>query len=191
MNEKLSALMDSELASAEADALVQALKSDPALQQNWHVYHLVGDSLRKLPQLSSTFDALLTQRLASEPTVLAPRLSKSPSLLKAKFWPTQLAVPLAASVAAFGLLGLLSWQVLQVNRDPQIPAIALTSPPAVTSNSAPVSTPVQTAKGPARVMFSSAASNSYLLAHQEFSPSYAVEGFPAYARTLSEAQDAQ
>ncbi len=181
MNEKLSALMDSELSSAEADPVIQALKSDESLKQTWHLYHVVGDGLKKLPLLGPDFSVSLAQRLALEPTVLAPR----PGLRKPAS-PSRFAMPLAASVAAVSLLGVLTWQIVQVNREPQLPQLAVAATPAAQVAS---SAPVATVKTPARVMFSSAASNSYLLAHQEFSPSYAVEGFPAYARTLSEAQD--
>lgn len=181
MNEKLSALMDSELSSSEADRLIQALKSDDSLKQTWYLYHIVGDGLRKLPLLRADFTVDIAQRLAQEPTVLAPR----PGLRKAVS-PSRFAMPLAASVAAVSLLGVLTWQVVQVNREPSLPQLAVASAPVAQVASAASPAP---AKTPARVMFSSAASNSYLLAHQEFSPSYAVEGFPAYARTLSEAQD--
>jgi hypothetical protein len=43
-------------------------------------------------------------------------------------------------------------------------------------------------KEPAPVKFSTAAGNAYLLAHQEFSPSYAMAGLPAYIRTVPEAE---
>ncbi len=50
-------------------------------------------------------------------------------------------------------------------------------------------TPSRPAKvEPARVRFPAAA-DAYLLAHQEFSPSYAMAGLPAYVRAVSE-QDA-
>lgn len=187
MNEKLSALMDSELAANEVSPLVKALKADAALIQTWHVYHVVGDSLRKLPLLSPGFSADMMTRLGQEPTILAPRYSSRPSPL-----PARVAMPLAASLAAVSLVGLLSWQILKINREPGLPVIAQASPQLRTAPAAQTVaslTPATVAKLPPRVVFATAASNSYLLAHQEFSPSTGVEGFPAYARALSEAQD--
>ena len=181
MNEQLSALMDSELTEAEARRLLGALKNDAQLNQRWDSYHLLGDALRKTPQMSADFGAKVMQRLAGEPTVLAPRR-------QAQSATPRFALPLAASFAAVSLVGVLTWQMTQVNQTGQTTSLA--AAPTV-QRVALTETAATQPKTPERVLFSSAASRSYLLAHQEFSPSYTMEGFPAYVRTLSEQQESK
>lgn len=170
MSEQLSALMDGELAPDEMARQIGAMKSDATLRQNWVAYHVLGDALRKSPQLSVDFTDKLAHQLAAEPTVLAPQ-RKQPSA------PRRYAMPLAASVAAVSLVGVLSWQMVRVNQGDGSSAIAA-KPSAAT--------PVLAVKSPPSVPFGGVISNSYLLAHQEFSPSYVREGIPAYVRTVSE-----
>ena len=71
--DRISALMDGELDDQEARNLVGRLKTDPALRIRWDEFHLVRDALRGEPLLSSQFNVAVTQRLAAEPTVLAPQ----------------------------------------------------------------------------------------------------------------------
>ncbi len=179
MNEQLSALMDSELTEAQAIRLLATLKNDAQLNQSWDHYHLLGDALRKTPQISSDFSLKLMSRLAGEPTVLAPRRPAQPAA-------PRIALPLAASFAAVSLVGLLTWQMTQMNQADLSPARLAAAPTAqqVAMTAAPGHANV-----PQRVAFSSASSRSYLLAHQEFSPSYTMEGFPTYVRTLSEPRE--
>jgi len=187
MSEQLSALMDGELAPDEMARQISALKNDSALNQTWVAYHVLSDALRKSPQLSLDFTAKLAQQLAEEPTVLAPQR-------KSKLSTPRYAMPLAASVAAVSLVGVLAWQMVRVNQaDAPIALaaapVAATQQVAVAKPKAAPSTQVVAAKTPEVVQFSRVVSNSYLLAHQEFSPSYAMEGIPAYVRTVSEQQE--
>jgi len=188
MSEQLSALMDGELTPDEMKHQISALKKDSALHQTWAAYHMLGDAMRKSPQLSVGFTAKLARQLAEEPTVLAPHRKMQSNT-------PRYAMPLAASVAAVSMVGVLTWQMVQVNKNDvpiSIAAAPLTSLQnvAVTSPQAVLPPPVVTvAPRPETVQFSRAVSNSYLLAHQEFSPSYAMEGIPAYVRTVSEHQD--
>ena len=182
MNEQLSALMDSELTETEAVRLLGALKNNAPLNQTWDIYHLLGDALRKTPQMSADFGVKVMQRLASEPTVLAPRRKPKPAS-------PRFALPLAASFAAVSLVGVLTWQMTQMNQAGQSTA-RLAAAPTVQRIALTEAAATQP-KAPERVAFSSAASRSYLLAHQEFSPSYTMEGFPAYVRTLSEQQESK
>ena len=182
MNEQLSALMDSELTEAEAVRLLNVLKNDVQLKQRWDSYHLLSDALRKTPQMSADFGAKIMQRLASEPTVLAPRRTLKPAA-------PRFALPLAASFAAVSLVGVLTWQMTQMNRTEQstVHVAAAATPQRVALTGSAAAQPTL----PERVLFSSAASQSYLLAHQEFSPSYAMEGLPAYVRALSAQQQSK
>jgi sigma-E factor negative regulatory protein RseA len=187
MSEQLSALMDGELTPDEMARQISDLKNDSALNQTWVAYHVLGDALRKSPQLSIDFTAKLARQLTGEATVLAPQR-------KSQLSTPRYAMPLAASVAAVSLVGVLAWQMVRVN---QVDApIALAAVPAATPQQvadtklkAAPPTQVVAAKNHETVQFSRVVSNSYLLAHQEFSPSYAMEGIPAYVRAVSEQQE--
>lgn len=178
MSEQLSALMDGELAPEEMARQIHALKSDNAQRQTWAAYHVLGDALRKSPHLSIDISAKLARQLAEEPTVLAPQ--RKPLAHAPRY-----AMPLAASVAAVSLVGVLAWQMVRVNQSEVPVALAAAPVSQHTAAAQPVSTRVA-AKAPQAVQFARVVSNPYLLAHQEFSPSYAMEGIPAYMRTVSE-----
>ena len=191
MSEQLSALMDGELTPDEMKHQISALKNDSALDQTWAAYHMLGDAMRKSPQLSVGFTAKLARELAEEPTILAPQ--RKPQSNTPRY-----AMPLAASFAAVSMVGFLTWQMVQVNSNDApislaaapltaLQNVAVTTPQAVLP--APLVTPLAKVTRPGTVQFSRVASNPYLLAHQEFSPSYAMEGIPAYVRTVSEQQD--
>ncbi|QLG87967.1 sigma-E factor negative regulatory protein [Chitinibacter bivalviorum] len=102
MNEKLSALMDNELDPAQWGEVLDALKSNPVLQQQWHDWHMSKDVLQGNPSLSSDFMAKFSARLAAEPIVLAPNRLPAP---KTKRW----MVPMAAA-ASVAFVGLAVWQ---------------------------------------------------------------------------------
>lgn len=187
MSEQLSALMDGELTPDEMARQISTLKNDSDLRQTWAAYHVLGDALRKSPQLSIDFSAKLARQLAEEPTVLAPQRKPQPST-------PRYAMPLAASIAAVGLVGVLTWQMVRVNQS--VAPLALAAAPVAATQKLALAQPkaalpvqVVAAKTPESVQFSRVVSNPYLLAHQEFSPSYAMEGIPAYVRTVSEQAD--
>ena len=76
--ERLSALLDGEVDSASCDAACAGWKADPALRDDWHAWHLIGDVLRSDDLASSAerdgrFLDQLRGRLALEPVVLASR----------------------------------------------------------------------------------------------------------------------
>lgn len=71
----LSALMDGD--HMAADQACRAWRSDASARDDWHTYHLIGDLLRSdehrcEPAHDAVFVARLRERLAAEPTVLAP-----------------------------------------------------------------------------------------------------------------------
>lgn len=172
--DKISALIDGELDARQARQQLARLKQDPSLAEHWHTFHLVGDALRGEPALSQGFNRRLAERLASEPTVLAPRRS---TIRQA----TTYALSAAASVSAVALVGWLAF----VN-NPLAPQTDLAKAPA---------TPVPAAASQAQPQLASMPSdgkmNEYLIAHQEFSPSTAIQGLAPYIRSVSSAQPAQ
>jgi sigma-E factor negative regulatory protein RseA len=97
--DRISALMDGELDDREAQSIIVRLKDDSELRIRWDDFHLVRDALRGEPLLSSTFNEKLSQQLAAEPTVLAPR-----RLLPRTRRVVTYAMSAAASVAAAGLV---------------------------------------------------------------------------------------
>jgi len=153
----------SQLMDGEADdAEAQRFFSalqDPEMQREWHTYHLIGDVLRDTSVVSDDFMGRFSARLAEEPTVLAPHRLPKHS-------PRTMALSAAASVTAVGLV---VWAVLQTG-GAHVP---------VEQGLAQVSS----------VELASADVNPYLLAHQEYSPSVAMQGRDPYIRTVSEVRE--
>src|SRR6185503_4513836 len=71
--ERISEFMDGELDDHEAAAQLRRLKEEPELRAAWGAYHLIGDAMRGEAGYSSDLVARISARLASEPTVMAPR----------------------------------------------------------------------------------------------------------------------
>lgn len=75
--ERLSALLDGECSAIEVATFARRWRGDLELQQRWAAYQLIGDALRSddlchpCPP-GDAFMAGLRERLAKEPTVLAP-----------------------------------------------------------------------------------------------------------------------
>jgi len=185
--------MDNELSDEEASRLIKAIRNDSTLAASWDTFHQVGDALRSIEPLSNNFQQRFAQRLADEPTILAPQRERSSVPVK------RFPYPMVAAVAAVSLVGILSVQIARVN---------LSTAPAQVADTASQQTPAKpivvaqatlpqpadkqiqvtaaTPRKPAQVKFSRAASDAYMLAHQEFSPNYA----PTYVRVVSAGVDA-
>jgi sigma-E factor negative regulatory protein RseA len=163
MKDRISTLMDGELDDQSAAQAIDAVGRDRDALETWRTYHMISDAMRQSRVLSDGFAARVTQRLAAEPTVLAPRALQA----QPRRW---FAVPAAASVVA--AVGLVGWMAL--GPQPQVPAPA----------SAPVAQ-AQPEPRPTLIPLPSAASD-YLLAHQGFSPRISFQGMAPYVRTVSE-----
>lgn len=158
MKDTLSAWMDSELDRRQAGPLLPRIKHDAELRGCWDCYHLIGDALRGVhgPDLS----AGIRERLDAEPTVLAPQRRKKPEPLR---WAAMSVAAGAAAVMFVGWIALSGTQQAPV----QIAAVPAAE--------------VQQAAVPA-----GAGANDYLLAHQRYSPSSAMQGVASYVRTVAE-----
>jgi sigma-E factor negative regulatory protein RseA len=178
MKSEVSALMDGELDDKAADAILARMKHEEELVANWRMFQAVSDALRQSyqpgPVLSTDFSERFRQRLAKEPTVVAPEKRRSSKR-------TTYALSAAASLATVGLilwvalfgetagpLGQrgenIAGQHMMVQQNStlrQDPAIQWLREPA-----------------PHRV-------NELLIAHQEFSPSTAMQGVAPYARSVA------
>jgi len=164
MKDRISQLVDGELESGAAEQLIgQACRPGEAAE-TWRVYHLIGDALRGARPMSGDFAARCAERIAQEPTVIAPgRLSPAP-----RAWFPMAA---AASLAAVALVG---WVAFSPQRDNATPPVAAT-PPAVV----PVA-PVAATSVPIPPE-----ANDYLLAHQAYSPNISLQGMAPYVRSVS------
>lgn len=157
--EHISALMDGELFDDETDGLLDGIKRDSDAREKWFTYHLISDALRQFGRLHTDIVPNLHERLQAEPTVLAPR---GVSGHKARWF----ALSAAASVMA---LTLVAWLSAQVGTE-TVPQMA----------AAQQFSAIQTASFQGGSM-----PNSYLMAHQEFSPSTNVQGAASYMRAVA------
>ena len=172
MKARISALMDGELEARESAQMIAALREQGEAVEAWRTYHLISDAMRGTRLLSADFAAHLAERLAAEPTVLAPgRVAPAAERLR---W---LPLSVAASVAAVALVGWLAFAP-QPGVEPAPAPIAqvpvLQSPP----------TPLAAAGQPAQVPLTSAA-NDYLIAHHAYSPRGSLQGVAPYVRSVA------
>jgi sigma-E factor negative regulatory protein RseA len=175
MKEKISELMDGELedgvAAMSIDGLERSMASrgqDGEAFEAWRTYHLIGDAMRDTRSLSAGFAARVAERLAAEPTVLAPRRSR-PIPQEPRKW---YAVP-AAAAAGLAAIGLVGWLALAPQPQVNQPAPFAQAIPAPVEVRKPAIVPLPTA------------TPDYLLAHQGFSPRISLQGMAPYARTVS------
>lgn len=173
MKERISQLMDGELAGDDAAGVFAALKSDREAIEAWRTYHLISDSLRETRLLSRGFAERVAARLAEEPVVFAP-----PRWTRAVRRLPQLAAVAASAVAAIAFVGLAVAPVWHAGPAPQVAQAP--KPAAAVAAAAPM--PKDAAKEPARAALPEGA-RDYLLAHQGYAPRYALQG---YARTVSD-----
>ena len=132
-------------------------------------FHLIGDALRGEYLLSKDFSQRVTQPLAQESTVLAPRRSALKRI-------TAYALSAGASLSAIALLGWIAFFYYPLTPQPEIAKVPNTRPAAAAPS-------IQSASVPGdRTM------NEYLIAHQEFSPRTAILGLAPYIRRVSGAQ---
>lgn len=160
MSQDISMLMDGELNGHAAQAALLRMEAVEDLQDRWFVYHLIRDALRQETALSSDLAPGVGQRLAREPTVLAPRWPLAHRLKVA-------AVSLAASVAAIAVV---AWVLFQNPQD------RLQEPMVMAESSNPVHFPATQQL------------NDYLIAHQEYSPSTAIQGVAPHVRTVADSK---
>jgi sigma-E factor negative regulatory protein RseA len=156
MNENISRLMDGELEAGELDQVCAGLKRPDAMT-TWTCYHVIGETLRGTPTLAVECGRHFAVRLASEPTVLAPRARPASGLAT---W----AFAAAATLAAVTVVG---WTTVSLLGDP--PTAMAKAGEASAVSAARVRPPVIPA--------------DYLLAHQEYAPA-AIQSVGPYLRAV-------
>jgi sigma-E factor negative regulatory protein RseA len=158
MNENISRLMDGELRDDELDAVCSGL-AHPEASQSWACYHVIGDALRGDCRATPGFGARFAQKLAAEPTVLAPR-RRVPQRTASFGWAA------AATLAAVAVVGYTAFSLVD-----DTPAAIAKAREAGAIRAAQVRPQVHV---PA----------DYLLAHQEYSPAVALQGVSPYMRAV-------
>lgn len=167
--EKVSALVDGELDEHELKQQLSLLKQNHSAQESWKMFHLIGDTLRGDSRISPGFNRRFIESLALEPTVLAPPRR---TVRKA----ARYAMSVAASLVAVSAVAWVAFSSNPLNA-PQEPAAAQLAaiPPAATSI-----VPAQLAN-----LDNQENMSEYLLAHQGYSPSTALQGVVPYIRSVS------
>jgi sigma-E factor negative regulatory protein RseA len=184
--EQISALMDGELDGAQTQALCAQLKSEESCEC-WAAYHLIGDALRNECLAQQGFAQRFAERLAAEPTVLAPgyqHLAEGRSgfgwqaAVRARPWYYGMAA--AASVAAVSLVGWFGMQ--EFNVGPGLSELAKARPATTALATAADTKSIAQVNRKAQ----SLGISSYLLVHQEYSPTTAMQGVRPYVRTIAD-----
>ena len=173
ISERVSDLMDGELAGSDAERTLSLLREEGAGRQAWRTYHLIGDALRDHWVLSAGFSDRVVAGLAQEPTVLAPAAAWA---APAHSWRRYL-MPAAAGVAAAGFVGAVAFMMPM--QEP-----SLTTPIAQAPQIKPTPAAKLTEPTPPPVPLP-AATDDYLLAHQGYSPRNRLQGVAPYVRTVS------
>ena len=153
--EEISLWMDGELDPERSERACDGCRA-AAPMAIWEQYHQIGDCLRGFGAVAPGFRERFGARLGAEPTVLAPRVRPTPIAV---------AWALAASIAAIGVVGWVAMTTMSVP-----PAAVTTAQQAAVVRPADVRRPVV---------------NEYLLAHQEYSPTTAIQGVRPYLRAVA------
>lgn len=171
MKSEISAFMDGELAGAELETVLGALREDGEALSAWRTYHLIGDALHGPAAPGGRCVARVLARLAQEPALIGT--------LPADIVPAQRPrwfVPsaIAASLSAVALVG---WMVFAPR--PTGTEVARVVEPVVIDTAKP-------APKPALVRHPlSPSARDYLLAHQVYSPRNSLQGVAPYIRSVS------
>ncbi|RUO44238.1 hypothetical protein CWE15_03460 [Aliidiomarina taiwanensis] len=125
--ETLSALMDSELDTAQERASLDNLVRDDALRQKWHNYHLIRAAMRNEVKQDMPLDisAAVAAQVANEPIPFAPKHGLARKLALKKWLKPAANMAIAASVALVTVLGVTQYQRID---DGSLPEQAVASP---------------------------------------------------------------
>ena len=215
-HEKISALVDGELDDAQLELVLQQLFSDTE-KEAWDTYHAIGDVVRSddlATVVSPDFMQRFSERFASEPVILMPEKhvkvapEKSSAHGVRSYLKTYLTVATATAAAVFAFV--FGPQLSQMGHDQFNPtqiskANSATSQVQLVSASAPSETQVLASandvasvdqnqantpeKEAAVEMMRDPRIDSYLIAHQRFSPAISNAAqyvTPATTTTASE-----
>jgi sigma-E factor negative regulatory protein RseA len=160
--------MDGELSEAELAEPLNALKVGGEALEAWRKYHLISDALRDTQVLSPGFSTRFAERLAQEPTILAPMPRAAEKRRN------RLPLSMAASFAAVAMVGWVAFQGGQGVSGPEAEQVAQSK---ITERAAMAANKVVPMPGQV---------NDYLLAHQHYSPRSTLQGVAPYVRSVSD-----
>lgn len=172
---ELSTLLDGELESHEAHALMKAAVRDSKLRQAWQTYVLIGDQLRQEGPAATDLTASVMARIQAEPVVLAPGQVRTEGRLHAL-------LALAASVAGVAVVG---WLALSGSsqHEPTVSQMATVSPaPTFMSVPSNVSGSPMTVAATASLQTDM---REYLLAHHMHASSFRLGDSTEHVRTVT------
>lgn len=183
--ERLSALVDDEVSEHEISIEINKLKQNPENQDIWASYHLIGDAMRNElgPLHDLNMARMISQRLESEPVVLAPGAVKQGSGKKRAL--TGLAI--AASLTAVAVV--MAPQLINPGSS-EAPDQLASNTQLPISNQKTASNTIHVAEDGTRWELLQKPKvesrlNDYLLNHQGFSPSSNIKGIMPYATFVS------
>jgi sigma-E factor negative regulatory protein RseA len=183
--ERLSALVDDEISGHEILGEIKKLKNNQESLDIWSSYHLIGDAMRnELGQLHDPQMArLISQRLESEPAILAPAAIKRHSNKKRAL--TGLVI--AASLTAVAVV--MVPQLINPGSS-EAPNQLASSKQLPVGNQQPASNIIHVAEDGTRWELLKKPKvesrlNDYLLNHQDLSPSSNIKGIMPYATFVS------
>ncbi|MFT3664778.1 sigma-E factor negative regulatory protein [Piscinibacter sp.] len=211
--ERLSALVDGEVAADEVKHVCMAWRGDAQARQRWHTYQLIGDVLRSddlasAPGRDEAFLQALRARLAGEPVVLAPQPAAPAKLDMAagrslRRWRTGMAVAAGFVVVAGALVAVQMPSGPSVDNAaglaqapaPAAPPLAVAAPavPTLASAEQPLETADASADAAALVtdgrVIRDARLDRYLAAHQRFAGASALGVPSAFLRSATATAD--
>lgn len=189
MKTRISALMDGEFETDEANGAVATLSRDKEQKNIWCLYHVMGDAMRHEPDLTIDVSRRVMAALSLEPTILSPRPQRSASRWQR---PVMALAASAAGVAVVAWVALAPVQLpvgslIAANQSiisPTVPGLAVMISPATRNkvatsrvSSAPALSTVADVKQAARLQ-------EYLVAHQAYEGGALVDG-ANHIRTVS------
>ncbi len=210
MSEQISSLVDGELdGDGDIDRVLRDIGGDAARREQWDAYHLIGDTLRAT-HASGLRREEFARRLNAEPTILAPRQSRSYRTQLSR-WPGRI----AASVAAIAFVGWSMGTFFDAPNPSNPLAGTIVRPSFVSTGATPVVMPpgsgapiaahpiqqlpmtgsanagvhteplLQSSAPVARVGGANAMLDDYVWAHQRYSPASLVHDVAPYVRLIS------
>lgn len=174
MKNKVSELMDGELDRQNVMHILEAIKKDRELQEEWKTYHLIGDTLRQSSRLSMNISSSINQKLKAEPTILSPATSNHRNESNSNNDRKQKYKVFAFSIAASVIAMISGGVIMNHLYEPRQMMVAEQSIQDHSFSATPimVSTPPtihRYAHPPVEI-------NDYLFVHREFSPGITMRG---------------
>ena len=170
--------MDGELDRQNILQVIEAVKKDEVLQEEWKTYHLIGDTLRRSSYLSMNISSQVREKLKTEPTILSPRKPSSDSDTKQRY--KVFAFSIAASVMAMMGGGVVMNHLYDEPRQ----MIVAEQPQDRNLTVAPIM--VSSPSGTHHSMYPPIEINDYLFVHREFSPGVTMRGQVTNINSVSE-----